>query len=445
MHRHVKTLNITSIIGEGEGQKIEFKEGPSSLAPGMVAFANANGGRIFIGIDDKGEIRPIPLTNRLRSQITDYARNCDPPLQVKVFEDNSGVIIIEVPEGQDKPYKCKEGFFLRIGPSSQKLTRDETVRLIQHVGKVRFDEIVNEDFVFPRDFDYAEWEEFRRLAGYPATMRVEDALVNIGVASFQGDNLLLTNAAILFFAKDPQKFHPEAKITCLKYRGQSRYDIGDRREFEGTILKQLNDAMAFFDRYNAREIKITGAPRHEEWEDYPTVAIREAVINALIHRDYFYDSSHIYLHIYEDHLELDNPGGLIRGLTLNDLGSKAARRNRMLADLMQRAGYIENAGTGILRIREALKKNNNPPAEISATNFFSLKMVIRPRDLVESSLTDRQKKLYALVAQRGPVSKTECQMAMGVGSDTALSELKVLMAKGLIKKSGMGKNTRYSL
>lgn len=436
-------MDIESTIKEGEGQKVEFKERPSSLAPEMVAFANANGGHIYLGITDGGDIKPVGLTNKLKSQITDTARNCDPAIKVKITGDKRGVIIIEVMEGQDKPYKCREGFFLRVGPNSQKLTRDEVINLIQHAGKIRFDEIINEIFIFPTDFDKTEWEEFRKMAGYPAMIKAEDALVNVGVASFQEGKVLSTNAAVLFFAKNPQKFHPEAKITCLKYKGESRYDISDRREFGGTILKQLDGAMSFFDRYNAKQIKISGSPRHEEWEDYPTVSIREAIINALIHRDYFYDSSHIYMHMYDNHLEIDNPGGLIAGMTVENLGSKAARRNRMMADLMQRAGFIENAGTGILRIKEAMKKNNNPPPEISATNFFSIKMTIRPKGLTETSLTERQKKLYAFIAQRGKVSKTDCQMMLGVGSDTTLNELKVLMSMELINKGGNGKNTRY--
>jgi ATP-dependent DNA helicase RecG len=274
-------------------------------------------------------------------------------------------------------------------------------------------------------------------------MQIEDTLVNIGVASIQEKKILPTHAALLFFAKDPQRFFPEAKVTCLKYRGQTRYDIVDRYECKGSLLRQLEETLTFFSRYNAKQIKITGAPRHQEWEDYPTVAIREAVINALIHRDYFYDSSHIYLHIYDGRLELDNPGGLIAGLTLEELGSKAARRNRMLADLMQRAGYIENAGTGILRIREALAKNNNPPPEITATNFFSLRLIARPKNLTEDSLSDRQKRLYAFIAQRGTVSKTDCQEILGVGSDTTLGEIKILLSKNLIQKRGKGKNTRY--
>ncbi|MBI1870729.1 MAG: putative DNA binding domain-containing protein [Chlamydiae bacterium] len=436
-------LDISSVLKEGKGQKIEFKEGLSFLAPEFVAFANASGGRLYVGITDRGEVHPTALTNRLKSQITDIARNCDPPIEIKISQADDKVITVEIPEGKDKPYKCKEGCFLRIGPNTQKLKRDEIVQLIQHAGKIHFDELINERFIFQKDFDKDEWEKYRKLAGYPSNIESKDALVNIGVASHREKKILLTNAALLFFAKNPQQFFPEASVTCLKYRGQTRYDIIDRYECKGNILKQLEETLTFFGRYNARQIKITGAPRHEEWEDYPSVAIREAVINALIHRDYLYDISHIYLHIYDGHLELDNPGGFIRGLSLEDLGSKAARRNRMLADLMQRAGYIENAGTGILRIQEALKRNNNPPAQISATNFFSLRLIARPKNLTEDDLTDRQRKLYAFLTQRGKVSTTDCTQIMGVGSDTILSELKALLLKNLIQKTGKGKNTRY--
>ena len=422
-------MDVKSILEEGEGQKVEFKEGVSSLASEMVAFANANGGHIYLGITDSGNIKPIRLTNRLKSQIADMARNCDPSIKVKIAAGKEGIVLVEVAEGQDKPYKCKEGFFLRTGPNSQKLTRDEIVHLISHAGKIRFDEIINEDFVFPRDFDERAWEEFRKLAGYPPTMRAEEALANIGVVSFQEGKPFFTNSAILFFGKNPQKIHPEAKITCLKYRGETRYDITDRREFGGVILEQLHGAMSFFDRYNARQIKISGSPQHEEWEDYPTVSVREAIINALIHRDYFYDSSHIYMHMYDNRLEIDNPGGLMKGMTIENLGTKAARRNRMMADLM--------------RMKESMRMNNNPPPEISETNFFSIKMNIRPKDLTETDLTERQKKLYAFVVQRKEVSKTDCQMALGIGSDTTLNELKILLAKGLLEKKGKGKNTRY--
>lgn len=437
--------DLAAILQEGEGQKIEFKEGFASLAPEMVAFANAGGGRIYIGITDQGTVIPVALTNRLKSQIHDTARNCDPPIAATVSHTTAGVIVVDIAEGTDKPYKCREGFFLRVGPTTQKLKRDEVVHLIQHAGKIRYDEMVNDRFVFPKDFDEESWARYRTLAGYPATMQSADTLVNIGVATTHDQRVRLMNAAVLFFAKDPQRFFPEAKVTCLKYHGDTRFDIIDRHECTGHIVRQLEESLAFFARYNATQLKITGAPRHEAWEDYPAVALREAMINALVHRDYFYDSSHIYLHMYDGHLELDNPGGLIAGLTAEALGTTAARRNRMLADLMQRAGYIENAGTGIARIREALRKNNNPAPEIIATNFFSLRLIARPKNLTEDDLTDRQRRLYAFITQRGTVSTGDCQAVLGVGTDTTLSELKLLLAKGLLQKTGKGRSTRYRM
>jgi len=130
---------------------------------------------------------------------------------------------------------------------------------------------------------------------------------------------------------------------------------------------------------------------------------------------------------------------------VDELGNRAVRRNRMLADLMQRIGYIENAGTGISRIKESLKNNNNPPPEFIVTNFFTVKMRIRPKNLTIDGLTERQKLLYSFLSEKGKVSKTECQRFLNVSSDTTLSELKALVGLELATISGKGKNTRYSL
>ncbi|MBE9569661.1 MAG: ATP-binding protein, partial [Proteobacteria bacterium] len=112
------------VSAEGEGQKVEFKARLSGLAKEMVAFANASGGSIYLGIADDGQIVGIAAPNRLRSQIQDIANNCDPRLAIRLVS-HGRVIEIVVPEGIDKPYSCNEGFFLRIGPNSQQLTRDE--------------------------------------------------------------------------------------------------------------------------------------------------------------------------------------------------------------------------------------------------------------------------------------------------------------------------------
>src|SRR3989338_7137882 len=126
------------ILKEGEGQTREFKlRFESSLAEDLVAFSNANGGTILLGIRDDQKIEGIEITNRLKSQILDLARNCDPEIEVKLTAVKN-ILLIEVLEGKDKPYSCKGGFFLRVGSNSQKLKRDKIMALATSSGKIRF-------------------------------------------------------------------------------------------------------------------------------------------------------------------------------------------------------------------------------------------------------------------------------------------------------------------
>ena len=130
---------IRIVCAEGEGQKVEFKAKSTALAKEIVAFANASGGSVFLGISDDGEIVGIEDTNRLRSKIQDAATGCDPRIPIRIVPQGK-VMEIVVPEGIDKPYRCKNGFFLRVGPNSQQLNRDEVLRFAIRSNKVRFDE-----------------------------------------------------------------------------------------------------------------------------------------------------------------------------------------------------------------------------------------------------------------------------------------------------------------
>ena len=125
------------ILQEGEGQFIEFKESfDKSLAKELVAFANASGGRIFLGINDKNKVVGLNITNKLKSQVQDMAKNCDPSIALSVGQVDN-VLFIDIKEGQDKPYSCKEGFHMRMGSNSQKMKRNELVDLIFKVGRIK--------------------------------------------------------------------------------------------------------------------------------------------------------------------------------------------------------------------------------------------------------------------------------------------------------------------
>lgn len=147
-------------------------------------------------------------------------------------------------------------------------------------------------------------------------------------------------------------------------------------------------ALSFVKRNIHVENKINKTARHELIYEYPLVVIREAIINAVMHRDYYYDLSHIYIHIYSNRIEIENPGGLPGGLENNELGSRSVRRNRTISDILYRAGYVERVGSGFQRIKKSLEVNNNPPYEIQTSNFFNICFYPRIKENLE--LTKRQ-------------------------------------------------------
>jgi len=145
-------INIDKITELGEGQFIEFKESPDkSLQKEFVAFANASGGVLYLGITDSGKPIGIEITNRLKPQIQDIARNCDPPVAILISQIEN-ILAIEVKEGQNKPNSCASGFYMRMGANSQKMNRDEIISLAIKTGKIRYDEQICTNFDW-KDFD----------------------------------------------------------------------------------------------------------------------------------------------------------------------------------------------------------------------------------------------------------------------------------------------------
>ncbi len=440
------------ILQEGEGLHVEFKEGVNKqLDREMVAFANTSGGSIFLGVDDANEIRGIKITNALKSQIRDIAHNCDPSIQLDfIIYREEKVIEIKVEEGLDKPYRCRDGFYLRQGDNTQKLKRDEIINFISDAGAVRFDEAINKRFKFPNDFSEESFDTYLKQTGINKIVDAKDILVSLNVAEEADDKLQLTNAGVLFFAKSPQKYFPESYITAVKYKTFDRFSIFDKKEIKGTLIQQINEAINFVIKHVNMEIKISDQPgpnigRRIEIYDYPLPAIREAIINAVTHRDYLYDSSHIYLHMYPDRMEIENPGGLFRGMTPEMLSHRSVRRNRLIADLLHRSGYIEKVGSGFVRIQKSLAENNNPPYEISATNFFNIKFHKRIEASYLSGLTVRQSKLLNAIKERGSITTKIAAFVLDVSDDTALNDLHTLIELDLISKQGKGKATHYKV
>lgn len=439
------------ILQEGESLTVEFKERLANLDSEIAAFTNAKGGSIFVGVTDDGHIKGIEIDNRVKSQIQDIARNCDPSVPIHlVLHREYNIIEIKVEEGADKPYRCKDGFYLRIGASSQKLKRDEIVQLINQSGKIHFDENINRQFNFPQDLSDVDFDHYLKLCNIHTKLPNTEILQSLNVANENKTNILLNNAGILFFAKSPQSFFKEAYITCVRYKSFDRFSILDKKDFSGSLIQQIEDAINFVLRHISMQISIGQITNSQlgvrrEIYEYPIVAIREAIVNAVTHRDYQYDGAHIYVHLFPDRIEIENPGGLYHGLTIENLGQRSVRRNRLIADLLHRAGYIERVGSGFDRMKQALQENNNPPFEVSATNFFIIKFYKRIEETPIQNLSPRQIVILQFLKQHGSITISQIANMLNVSNDTARRGLNSLFEAKLIERLGTGKATRYLL
>lgn len=439
----MKPADLRILIQEGEGTTLEFKEGlPASLARDFVAMANTIGGRILLGVRDDGAVVGMKDKNDLRARVQDIARNCDPPVTVLV-EPVADVMVIHVRESEAKPVQCSEGFFWRQGAATQKLTRDEIRDFFRAEGAIRFDLSPCPRFRYPQDFDRAKYNAWLRLSGITGKPRTEDVLVNIEGAERSGGKLLFRNAGVLFFAKNVRHFFPQAYITCLLARGTSKADILDRKDFDGGVVADIEDAMRFIAR-NTRAAWRIEAIQREDIPEYPMKALREAIINAVMHRDWFMDGANVFVELYTDRIEVVSPGALPKGMTPADLGRKCVRRNALIADLLQRIDFIENAGTGIKRIRDEAREGGYPEPIWEVNGFTTV--IFRPNPEVRAvAAAQSGAQVEAHGAQSKAQSRAQSLQVLSVLSHGERSATELAEAIGLRSKTGALKRTLSEL
>lgn len=380
----MKASDVAILAQEGEGTTLEFKEGlPGAFGRELVAMANTIGGRILLGVRDDGAIVGVKDSNVLRARVQDIARNCDPPVHVQV-EPVGSVLVVHVRESAAKPVQCSEGFFWRQGAGTQKLSRDEIRDYFRAEGAIRFDLAPCASFRYPQDFDRAKYHAWLKLSGITGRPRTEDVLVNLEAAQRKGRKLLFRNAGVLFFAKEVRRFFSQAYITCLLAKGADKVQILDRKDFAGGVVADIEEALRFVER-NTRTAYRIERLRREEISEYPTKALREAITNAVMHRDWFAEGANVFVEVYSDRIEVVSPGGLPKGVTLADLGRRSVRRNTLIADLLHRVGFIEKAGTGVKRIREEARVGGYPEPVWEVGDFTTT--ILRPSPEVRALLT----------------------------------------------------------
>lgn len=342
-----------------ESQKIEFKESwHDEYLEWICAFANTDGGTLFIGKDDRGNVKHLSNAKKLLEDIPNkIVQKLDIACSVNLLTENEKNYLEIVVPKVNFPVSCKGRFYYRSGSTKQELKGAELHRFLMKKLNSPYDEQPRENATL-RDIDKSAVEYFQRISIMNGRMpetafskNVENVLKNLNLYTNDG---ILKNSAILAFGKNPKKFFTSCDFRIGRF-GDSDNDLLFQDVVEGDLIRMADKVMDLLkSKYLISPIHYEGLVRIEKLE-IPEDALREAIFNSIIHKDY--TGVHIQMKVYNDHIELWNPGALPEGYTIKDIlkGHASIPRNSNLANIFYKAGFIENWGRGISKITEGFK------------------------------------------------------------------------------------------
>ena len=458
-------MDIKELIERGETQSLEFKESlrlKDEIGETVSAFSNSDGGAVIVGVSNSGAVPGVDIGKKTLEELANYIkRNTDPQVfpSVKILEiGGNNIVIVEVEESREKPVFFKNHVYKRVGKTNQMISSGELRKLAKESGeKVYWDERVCED-VSLEDIDEEKVRLFLRKAKYERRLEIDpDILVKEALerlSLIKGDKL--TNASILLFGKEPQKFFLQTKLRCARYKGTTPITFIDLKIVEGNIIDQVEEAENFVLSHIKKAAKIVGFERQEVWE-YPINALREAIVNAICHRDYAY-SSDITIGVFDDRVEISNPGTLPEPLTPEDLKKqhKSIPRNPLVANAFFLIRNIEQWGEGTNKIVKWCLEHGlrEPDFEEIAGGFLVrfyapediLSLIPEPGkiDLEKLGLKERQiKALGLMVNEQEKFTIKEYTETFKISKKTAIRDFKELIKTGFVVKVGVKKGAYY--
>lgn len=432
-----------------ESLNVEYKsEYVEDIKKTVVAFANTSGGKLYIGISDSGEAIGLENPDGVMLKVANTIRDSVKP-DVTLFStcsrdiiDGKNVVVITVQKGTACPYYLTgkgirpEGVYVRQGSSSVPATEAAILKMIKETSGDNYEEIrsLNQELTF----DYCKKE----FSG--ANIKIEQSqMKTLGLIG--GDNLF-TNLGLLL---SDQCVHT---IKLAVFEGATKQIFKDRYEFKGSLLQQLRECYALIDRYNRTRAEFEGLNRID-MRDYPQVAIRESLLNTIVHRDYSFSGSTL-ISIFDDRVEFVTIGGLVRGMSQSDmLLGVSILRNKNLANVFYRLQLIEAFGTGIPKIMESYEDCPvSPKIEISDNAFkITLSSILyKPHStdkysIAEPIYTEGEQKVLDIFITKDTITRRDIEAAVSVSQPMAVKHLKSLLNKEAIVKIGTGKNTKYRL
>lgn len=425
-----------------ENEVVELKETVNiDFKKEIIAFANTNGGTIYVGIADDGEVVGVENIEKEMEKISNLIRDgIKPDLFAytsieRVKYGQKEVLKVNVFRGDKRPYHLSDkglkpsGVYVRHGISSVPASDEMIRQMLRESDGTTFDKArsMKQDLTFTFTQSLFEKNHLSFSSSNQRTLH----LVN--------EDGYYTNAALLLSDQC------EHSIKCAIYNGTNKTTFQARKEFEGSILKQIEDVYEYISLINKTSSTFDGLHRIDT-KDYPEYAVREALLNAVVHRDYDYSGS-IIINVYDDRMEFVSIGGLVKGITLEDaMNGISQSRNSILASIFYRLELIESYGTGIKRIMECYREQSVKPGFVCGPTSFvvTLPNINHLNKIQERNVSDEQKVLN-LFEGMGFVARRDIERLLQVSSFPANKIINQLLDENKIQKVGSGRTTRYKL
>ncbi len=426
-----------------ESETVELKSTVvADICKEVIAFANTKGGTLYIGVEDNGTVIGVDNADRVTLQLSNMVRDSIKP-DVTMFVryetltvDNKQIIAVIIQKGTDRPYYLGKkglkpsGVYVRNGTSADPATDTSIRKMIKETDGDSFEAMRSLEQALT--FQATEAQFAKRNVSYDAVK-----MQTLGLVS---QDSIYSNVALLLSDQCPYT------IKAATFAGVDQSIFQDRREFTGSLFQQMEDLYAYLDLHNQTKATFEGLYRTDT-RDYPEEALREALMNSLVHRDYSFSASTL-VSIYEDRIEFVSVGGLPIGITLEDimLGLSVCR-NPKLAAIFYRLQLIEAYGTGMPKIMRAYADTGLKPKIEVTNNAFKITLpnrnVAKMTDTALSEPKSTEERILALIVQNGHVVRSDVDQLLDVSQTTANRILKRMVAKGLIYKDGNGRKTQY--
>jgi ATP-dependent DNA helicase RecG len=446
---------LNSLLAKGEGPQAEFKSRvPPRAVLGQVlcSFANASGGTLVIGVGDKGEVIGVSEAQVVAESLgRDAVQILSPPIPVTASVakvKGKDIVLVDVPEGADKPYTFGRKIFIRHGDRSEQADVETLRTLITSMPRfeIRWERRIAVG-VQQSDLDVREIEGVAASAqnafGYsfpPSNLQIAK-LEALNLAS----NGQLHNGAVVLFAREPQRRFPQTRIRAIRFADEEETRILDNKVFEGHAFKLLQDAVQFIQSHIPVTAVISGGSLgRSDQPGIPMVAVREALLNSVQHRDYeAYDGS-IIIKLSPSAISIWNLGSLPAGMTVDELKRVhySRPRNPDIAHTFFLRGFVERVGSGTSRILTALRSAGLPDAEWE-TISGGLQIVLRYTRV--SGINERQRTLLERLGEGDAITVAEYLKRFGAGvtARQARIDLGDLTKKGFLVRRGSARSTRY--